>query len=164
MVQIYLNVPSEREIPRRRIERALRQLLDRVETHPVGEAPEAELSVTFLEDEPMRKLNREYRRKDRTTDVLSFSLHGSSPIGHDASGAVSPFLGDVYVGIDQAARQAEEHGVSLEEELVRLSVHGALHVLGFDHPDDAEDRRASEHWQIQEEIVRDAMAGEGAEG
>jgi probable rRNA maturation factor len=61
-------------------------------------------------------------------------------------------VGDVYIGIRQAARQAESHGLPLAEELARLAVHGTLHVLGFDHPIGA-DRVRSPMWREQERIL-----------
>jgi probable rRNA maturation factor len=108
---------------------------------------EAEISVTLLDDEGIRELNREYLERDRVTDVIAFSLFEK---GEDP-------LGDVYIGFEQALRQAKTLKVDPEEELTRLSVHATLHVLGFDHPEtDARDR--SEMWQMQERIVAAIMA------
>ena len=103
---------------------------------------EAEISLTLLDDEAIRALNRTYLERDRPTDVIAFSLS-----------AEGPPLGDVYVGLDQAGRQAEELGVSLDEELVRLAVHGTLHVLGHQHPE-GEGREESAMFRRQEELVR----------
>lgn len=105
-----------------------------------------ELSVTLLDDAGIQDLNRQYLAKDRPTDVIAFAL-GSGP---------DP-LGDVYLGVEQARRQAGELGVALEEELVRLAVHGTLHVLGHDHPEGA-DRVESEMFRIQERLVREIVA------
>ena len=69
-------------------------------------------------------------------------------------------MGDVYLGVEQAARQAAEEGVPLAEELVRLAVHGTLHVLGHDHPE-GEERLHSPMFVLQEEIVS-ALLREGA--
>ncbi len=106
-----------------------------------------ELSVTLLADVAMQELNRGYLGHDRSTDVLAFSL-----------GENDTLLGDVYVGIEQAERQAREAGVTLEEELVRLVVHGTLHVLGWDHPDGPE-RLQSPMFRRQEELVREVREG-----
>lgn len=106
---------------------------------------EAEVSVTLLDDDAMRDLNHRYLGKDRPTDVLAFSL-GDETV-----------LGDVYLGVDQARRQAEELGIPWEEELVRLAVHGALHVLGHDHPE-GEERSASPMYARQEALVRRILA------
>jgi len=105
-----------------------------------------ELSITFLEDRPIRELNHAYLGHDWVPDVLSFGFTDPPP------------LGDIYVGFEQALRQAEEEGVSFEEELVRLCVHGTLHILGFDHPETEQERAESEQYRIQEEVVRQVMS------
>jgi probable rRNA maturation factor len=106
-----------------------------------------EVSITLLDDAEIAEMNRDFLSHDGPTDVISFALYepGEDPVG------------DVYVGWDQAVRQAEANGVTPEEELVRLAVHGTLHVLGYDHPDGAE-RLASEMWQLQEVIVAEVLA------
>jgi probable rRNA maturation factor len=92
----------------------------------------AELSIVLTDDAAIRELNREWRGKDRATDVLSFSqVEGEGP-----GPAGPPFLGDVVVSLDTAARQADEMGHSLEQEVTRLLVHGVLHLLGHDHEGD----------------------------
>lgn len=106
---------------------------------------EAEVSVTLLDDEAMAELNERYLGRDGPTDVISFSLGDDTP------------LGDVYVGVEQARRQATEVCVPLTEELVRLVVHGTLHVLGHDHPEGPE-RVDSPMFARQEELVR-ALVG-----
>ena len=108
--------------------------------------PEAEISVTLVGDDRMRGLNRTYLSEDRTTDVLSFSL-----------GEEGQVLGDVYVSVPQARRQARESGVDVEEELVRLAVHGTLHVLGHDHPEGPE-RWQSPMFRRQEAIVHAVLS------
>lgn len=98
----------------------------------MGVEPQAEVSVVFADDEYIHELNREYRGKDCSTDVLSFALNeGEEPdvIG----GPAETLLGDIVISLDTAARQAEEFGHSLERELAYLTVHGMLHLLGFDH-------------------------------
>ena len=81
------------------------------------------LDVILLTDEEMIKLNKEFTKRNKTTDVLSFSLEEKG----------SDFLGEVYVSLDQAKRQAKEYKVSFQEELFRLVIHGVLHLLGYDH-------------------------------
>lgn len=100
-----------------------------------------EVSVTLLDDDAIAELNRTYLGRDGPTDVIAFTL---------SEGALP--MGDVYLGARQAARQAEEYGVSLAEELVRLAVHGTLHVLGYDHPEGAE-RLESDMFVRQEALV-----------
>ncbi len=94
-------------------------------------------------------MHERYLGRSGVTDVLSFALHDD---GEDP-------LGDVYVGLAQAYRQAAEAGAEPEEEMVRLAVHGALHVLGYDHPDGPE-RTASEMFRVQEAITQEAVTQE----
>ena len=77
-------------------------------------------SVSFIGDAKMRMLNRQYRGKDRTTNVLSF--HGS---GAD--------LGDIFISISEAKREAKKYGWTIQYEIARLALHGFLHLLGYDH-------------------------------
>ena len=107
-----------------------------------GERRRAVISVTFLGPTAMRQLNRRHKKHDRTTDVLSFAL--AMPDGRLA--------GDIYVCRAVAAVQAREAGTGLREELVRLVVHGVLHVLGHDHPERHRERSAM--WRTQEKYVR----------
>lgn len=88
--------------------------------------PDAELSLLLVGDRRMRRLNREYRRKDKTTDVLAFPMR-------EAGGPASSLLGDVVIALPQAARQAKVEGHSLDHELAVLLVHGILHLFGYDH-------------------------------
>lgn len=99
-----------------------------------------EVSVTCLPADEIARINREYLDRDRPTDVVAFQL------GDD------DLLGDVYVCPDVAAASAREAGVELREELVRLVVHGVLHVLGHDHPED-EGRWDSPMFRLQERLV-----------
>jgi probable rRNA maturation factor len=87
-----------------------------------------ELSLTLVTDRRMRALNREWRGKDRPTDVLSFPQHGAS-------------IGDVVISLETARRQAREGGWSLSAELRRLLAHGVLHCLGHDHHTPSQARR-----------------------
>ena len=90
--------------------------------------PDAELSVLFTGDRTMRALNRQYRGKDETTDVLSFSLT------EGRFGRVQPdMLGDIVISVPVAWRQATEADHSLQQELNRLLIHGLLHLAGYDH-------------------------------
>lgn len=105
-----------------------------------------ELSLTLLDDEEIRTLNRDYLGHDRPTDVIAFALGGPGDL-----------VGDVYLGVEQARRQAAEHGVALDEELARLAIHGTLHVLGHDHPE-GEERWESPMFIRQEQILRTFLA------
>lgn len=140
-VEVFVNPGPFPGVPEALLEAAVR--------HTVGDqgVATAEISVTLLDDDGIRTLNRDYLGKDRPTDVIAFSL-----------GSESEPLGDVYIGVEQAGRQAEELGVALDEELVRLSVHGTLHVLGHDHPEGGE-RTESPMFARQERLVRAIMKG-----
>lgn len=96
-----------------------------------GEA-DAELSLEFVGDGRMRRLNREYRRRDATTDVLAFSMREAHP-------PAARLLGDVVISLPTAARQAAAQGHGLEREVATLLVHGVLHLCGYDHERSARD-------------------------
>lgn len=102
----------------------------------------ASLSFTFLGRDAMRDLNRIWKQHDSPTDVLSFALP-------DTAGRI---VGDVYICPWFAARAARAAGVTPREELIRLVVHGTLHVLGHDHPEGV-DRERSAMWRRQEHYV-----------
>jgi probable rRNA maturation factor len=85
-----------------------------------------------VNDERMKTLNRQYRGIDRTTDVLSFPQEDT--FSFSCSGPESDIvLGDIVINLHKAERQAKENGLTLNEELKRLLVHGLLHLLGYDH-------------------------------
>lgn len=98
--------------------------------------PEAELSVQLVDDAEMTLLNESYRGKQGPTDVLSFSL-----VTGEHSEYGGGLLGDVVIDVEVAQRQALEFGHSLEDELLRLLVHGVLHLLGYDHEQDEDAAR-----------------------
>ena len=108
-----------------RLDRLARAILS-----DVGETS-AELGVLFVGDQRMRGFNRRYRGKDRTTDVLAFAMREARTpyaICH-----MPDMLGDVVISAPTAWRQAKEAGQSFDEEIVRLLVHGILHLCGYDH-------------------------------
>ena len=107
-----------------------------------GERSDADLSITFLGPVTMRRLNRQYKGRDEPTDVIAFTL--DTPDRRT--------VGDVYLCAAVAARQARRHGVSRRQELIRLVVHGVLHVLGYDHPE-SDARVRSAMWRRQERYV-----------
>ncbi|MEP6769155.1 MAG: rRNA maturation RNase YbeY [Acidobacteriota bacterium] len=91
-----------------------------------------EVSVLFCGDARMRRLNRDYRGKDRSTDVLAFPAAGG------------PLLGDIVVSVPYASRQAKQRGEAASREIDRLLVHGFLHLLGYDHETDHGEMEALE--------------------
>jgi probable rRNA maturation factor len=103
--------------------------------------PRAELSLALVSDAASARLNVAHRGKPGPTDVLSYSLLEGRHAAHRAE-----LLGDVVIAVGVAARQAREHGHSLNDELLRLLIHGVLHLLGYDHERarDAKRMRAKE--------------------
>ena len=91
-------------------------------------ALDSELDVIIVDNEYIHKINKEYRGVDRPTDVISFALEDEPDIKLDHR-----ILGDIYISIDKAREQANEYGHSLKRELCFLTVHGVLHLLGYDH-------------------------------
>lgn len=86
----------------------------------------ADVCIGLVGDTRMRRLNRTYRNQDRTTDVLAFAYR-------EARTGVSPLLGDVVISVPTARLQAKACNHSLDEEVLRLLIHGVLHLVGYDH-------------------------------
>ncbi len=112
---------------------------------------EAEISVALLDDAAIAAMNQEYLEHEGPTDVITFAMHEGD----------EPPLGDIYVGVEQAVRQSAEFGATPAEEVLRLAVHGTLHVLGYEHPEGAE-RVESEMFIRQEELLRSFLSSGGA--
>jgi probable rRNA maturation factor len=109
----------------------------------------AELSVMFVGDRAMRTLNRTWLGKDRTTDVLSFSLQEGRSLH------IQPLmLGDIVISVPVAGRQASAAGHSLATEMERLLVHGLVHLLGYDH---GRDRRKTIQMERKENQLLQRM-------
>ncbi len=98
-----------------------------------------EISLTFVDNEEIHALNKEYREKDSATDVLSFPMFDNGEIEYDDESDEPCAIGDIVVSLERAAEQAEEYGHSLEREVGFLCVHSVLHLLGFDHEVSEED-------------------------
>ena len=140
-VQVEVTAVADAAWAVERVERAVRATLD---DQGVGEA---RVSVTLLDRAGMAEMNQRWKGRDAPTDVLAFPLHDDG----------EPPLGDIYLGVDQVAAQAAELAEAPERELDRVVVHGTLHVLGWDHPED--NREASEMWAHQERIVKGLASG-----
>ena len=116
---------------------------------------DAEVSVTFTNDEYIRTLNAEYRKKDAPTDVLSFPIYEK---GEAYSTPDTPvLLGDIVISLERAKEQGERIGNTPEEEVSFLSVHSTLHLLGYDHETSKEDE--DEMFGRQKEIVSSIRDG-----
>ncbi len=116
-IQCRLKSVSVRQGTLRRVAGRLLRLLDEAE---------AEVCIALVGDTKMRRLNRTYRNKDRTTDVLAFAYR-------EAGSGVASLLGDVVISVPTARLQAQACSHSLDEELLRLLIHGVLHLVGYDH-------------------------------
>jgi probable rRNA maturation factor len=126
LMAVYLRVRLTRLVVRHT---TLVHLAERV-LSAVGES-RSELSLELTGDGRMRRLNREYRKKDRPTDVLAFPIREAvMPRGVRP---VTQMLGDVVISLPTAVRQAKEAGRSIDDELAMLLVHGVLHLCGYDH-------------------------------
>ena len=133
------------------------------------EAVGKDVSLVIADDDTVRTLNAEYRGLDKTTDVLSFAFdnegeyfgEGDAPSewSADEDFVLPPGecagLGEVIVSYPQAARQAQEQGCSIQEELARLIAHGILHLIGHDHRNDDEEREMAD----RERKVMERLAG-----
>ena len=101
---------------------------------------DSEVSITLTNDETIHELNRDYRGIDRPTDVLSFAFHESDEpeiITDDIDEAIDT-LGDIIISVERAKTQSEDYGHSLRREIVFLTVHGMLHLLGYDHMEESD--------------------------
>ena len=107
---------------------------------------EGDIVITLVDDEEIHRINLEYRGVDRPTDVISFPANEGEDI-------IAPpgFLGDIIISLPRAQAQAEEYGHSLKRELSFLAIHGALHLMGYDHMEEAE---AREMFAMQEDILK----------
>lgn len=119
-----------------------------------------ELNVVLTGDEGIRQINREQRQVDKPTDVLSFPMFDYIP-GHppvddadaDPATGLTP-LGDMVLSLERAKEQAAEYGHSLQRELAYLTVHSVLHLLGYDHLDEGEQKA---HMRTREEAVLESL-------
>lgn len=109
----------------------IRRCCQAVLTHEdFGES--AEVSVSFVSNDEIKKLNKIYRQKDAVTDVLSFPL-GENGVYDKNNDTGALMLGDIVISLDTAVKQAQMYGHSLEREIGFLTVHSMLHLLGYDH-------------------------------
>lgn len=105
-------------------------------------------NVIIIDNEEIHKINKEYRGIDRPTDVISFALEDDDTfVVMDKR-----ILGDIYISIDKAREQATEYGHSLLRELCFLTIHGILHLLGYDHMKESEEKIM---FELQERILND---------
>lgn len=109
------------------------------------------VSVTFVDNAFIHKINKEYRHIDRPTDVISFAfLDNEEDKDVQLHGQGIVCLGDIYISVDKAIEQANSYGHSLERELCFLFVHGLLHLLGYDHMTPEDEKKM---FDLQDEIL-----------
>ena len=108
---------------------------------------DSEFNVIIVDNEKIHEINKTYRNIDRETDVISFALNDD-----ETCNSFVWVLGDIYISIDKAKSQAEEYGHSLKRELSFLTVHGFLHLLGYDHMEKEDEIKM---FSLQNEILKE---------
>ncbi len=121
-----------------KLEKTVERMLDYLNLKNV------EVSVLLVDNEEIKKLNKEWRGKDKPTDVLSFPIGEETPYG-------CKLLGDIVISIPYAKEHAKEFGNTFQEEMVRLLAHGLLHLLGYDHEKSEEDEKIM--FKKEEELI-----------
>lgn len=105
-----------------------------------GIEEDAEVAVSFVSEEEIQSINKAYRDKDSVTDVISFALEEGEDEDFEMPDAPR-VLGDIIICVKRAEEQSEEYGHSFERELGFLTVHGLLHILGYDHMNEADEKK-----------------------
>jgi len=119
------------------------------------EIKNAEISIKITDNQQIREINSQYRNIDKPTDVLSFPSadeQGVFPRDPDSGRYI---LGDIVISCEKAVSQSEEYGHPIERELAFLSVHGCLHLLGYDHEKSKKDEE--DMFKIQESVIKKAI-------
>ena len=140
MLELYVNDETET------VNETIQALVSKILIHAATEEGllgETEVSVTFMFDHEIQKINNEYRGIDAPTDVISFALEEMSEgeIAIVAEKGMPIVLGDILISVDTARRQAEEYGHDLNREIGFLALHGFLHLLGYDHLNHADETK-----------------------
>ncbi|RUM60219.1 MAG: rRNA maturation RNase YbeY [Persephonella sp.] len=128
----------DRDITKKFVKEITKKILEELNLDKV------EVSITLTDNDRIRELNKNWRNKDKETDVLSFPIN-EKPLRYRYT-----VLGDVIISIPFAKRQAEEIGYSYKEEILRLLIHGILHLLGYDHEKD--EKEAEIMFSLQDRI------------
>jgi len=137
LVVDFLDETNELNEGAEKLSEELLQLAAEKESVPAG----SEVSVTFVTNDRIQEINRDYRDKDAPTDVISFALEEMGEDEVVITGTDLPrILGDIIISIDRAREQAAEYGHSFERELGFLTVHGFLHLLGYDHMNEQDEK------------------------
>lgn len=138
-IEIFFSNEQDKLVPPDDIE----QLIEKCTRAALAEEEideDAQVSVTLVDNEAIREINREHRDIDRATDVLSFPLGDEDSFDTDPeTGAI--LLGDIVISLERAAEQAKEYGHSFYREVAFLITHSLFHLLGYDHVDSEEDEK-----------------------
>ena len=110
------------------------------------ELEKCEFNIIIVDNKRIHEINREYRNVDRETDVISFALEDNMDIKYDDF----RLLGDIYISIDKCYSQAEEYGHSNVREICFLATHGILHLLGYDHMEESDEK---EMFDLQNKLL-----------
>ena len=113
----------------------------------LGIEDDVEVSCVLVDDERIHEINREYRHIDRSTDVISFAMEDNDQFYVEG---MPRTLGDIFISVDHAKKQAEEYGHSLRREMCFLFTHCILHLLGYDHMTDEQEK---EMFGLQDQIL-----------
>lgn len=113
----------------------------------LGIEDDVEVSCVLVDDERIHEINREYRHIDRSTDVISFAMEDNDQFYVEG---MPRTLGDIFISVDHAKKQAEEYGHSLRREMCFLFTHGILHLLGYNHMTDEQEK---EMFGLQDQIL-----------
>ena len=140
MIKIEINQQVGKKISERWLNKIVKGIFG------VVGAKNAEISVAFVGDREMEKLNKVWRGKNKTTDVLSFTYEKYK------RGSKKPLVGEIIISYPRAARQAKERKASTAEEIKMLLIHGALHLAGYDHERNL--RQAREMEKLQNKMVK----------
>ena len=137
MIDFQFDSTANVELDSKRLIQAVIKTLD------ILKKPDMDITLRLIDDDEMHQLNQTFRGEDKTTDVLSFNQDVQDP----ETGRF--YLGDILISVPKATSQAEEHAHSLEDEITFLSIHGTLHLLGYDHY--TEEEKAI-MWPLQDKI------------
>ena len=144
-VSIDIANESGEQVDEPELARLSRFVLDRLRVHP-----QAELSILLVDEATMAEHHQRWMDESGPTDVLSFPMDDAMPGRPDSSEPGTPILGDIVLSPEVAAAQAKEAGHSTADEMHMLSVHGVLHILGYDH---AEPEQAKEMFGLQNRLL-----------
>ena len=139
--KILIDNQQKKRIPTDIIRKKTRQILNALGFE------DQEISIVLTDDEAIQALNRQYRKLDRPTNVLAFPMQEG-----DFADITPGLLGDLVVSCETAQREADKAGITLEERMSQLLVHGTLHLAGFDHETGEDDARSMEEKSL--EILR----------